>query len=215
MADFRWSEEAKTDLRKWYVLDGMSASQIAKALAGKYKQPVSRSAVIGKLHRLGVSQEVRESRPSAPKAVSVAPVRETPTRVLRQTAVKLAPAPAAPAKPSTTAPINPAPVAPMPEPAPELVVVGQAVVLLDLKSACCKYPVGPTPPAGEMHLQLFCAAETGDSIRPYCDKHERVAWKSASAADRAKRLQNDIKAAHRDMVSRNARRHTTATRAVF
>lgn len=220
MADFRWTEPAKTDMRKWYVLDGWSASQIAKELSRKYGQAVSRSAVIGKLHREGVSAEVRQARASAPRAVKSAPVREKPVRITRPTVPK-APAPAPIAK---TAPVA-EPVAavlarqpstaPKPPPPPELVVVGQAVVLAGLKACQCKYPVGPEPKIGDMDQQLFCAAPTGDATLVYCPDHAAIAWKPSTAAEKAKRLKNDIGAAHRDMLARNSRRHTSGTRAVF
>ena len=224
---FDWNEQQNADLRQWWLLDGLSASQISKKLTDKYKTPVTRNAVIGKATRLGIAGENRIGQPAkaayqaggrmnARTREAAKPARVPPPPKPRPASQQVSLAPAAVAAVSSpTAPKNVAPVAPLPEPAPELVVVGQAVILADLKACCCKYPVGPTPPIGDMDLQLFCAAETGDPIRPYCDKHERIAWKSATAADRAKRLQNDIKAAHRDMVSRNTRRHANATRAVF
>ncbi len=44
-----WNEERTATLRKLW-LEGMSASQVARQLGG-----VSRSAVIGKVHRLGIA----------------------------------------------------------------------------------------------------------------------------------------------------------------
>jgi GcrA cell cycle regulator len=44
-----WNEERTATLRKLW-LEGMSASQVARQLGG-----VSRSAVIGKVHRLGIT----------------------------------------------------------------------------------------------------------------------------------------------------------------
>ncbi|MCK5909829.1 MAG: GcrA cell cycle regulator, partial [Caulobacter sp.] len=48
-----WSEERTATLKKLW-LEGLSASQVARQLGG-----VSRSAVIGKVHRLGIT--VRET----------------------------------------------------------------------------------------------------------------------------------------------------------
>lgn len=49
MSDAQWSDDRVTTLSKLW-LDGLSASQIAKQLGG-----VTRNAVIGKVHRLGLS----------------------------------------------------------------------------------------------------------------------------------------------------------------
>ena len=95
-----WTEERIERLKKmWH--DGSTASQIADELGG-----VSRNAVIGKAHRLGLEQ-----RPS--------PVK--PGEELKKpaaAAAPAAPAPAAPA-PSSDAPIaqsvtSPAPLQPRP-----------------------------------------------------------------------------------------------------
>lgn len=48
-ASLSWTDERVTALKKLW-LDGLSASQIAKQLGG-----VTRNAVIGKVHRLGLS----------------------------------------------------------------------------------------------------------------------------------------------------------------
>lgn len=204
-----WTDDRVKVLRMMW-LEGRSASQIAASLGG-----VSRNGVIGKVHRLGISLRETASapkpaaaarRPAATSGPSAAARAASQTAAVRRIAEQAA-------RPER---VQSAPVAPMPEPTPELVVVGQAVVLVDLKPNCCRYPVGPTPPPGDMHLQLFCAAPTGDQPgRPYCDKHEEIAWKPSTAADKAKRMKNDINAAHRDMVTRNRHRHTTATRAVL
>ena len=55
-----WTDERVADLKKLW-LDGLSASQIAKQLGG-----VTRNAVIGKVHRLGLSGRAAPSQPSRP-----------------------------------------------------------------------------------------------------------------------------------------------------
>src|SRR5512141_1623281 len=55
-----WTEERVEKLKKLW-LDGLSASQIAKQLGG-----VTRNAVIGKVHRLGLSGRAAPSQPSRP-----------------------------------------------------------------------------------------------------------------------------------------------------
>jgi GcrA cell cycle regulator len=87
---------------------GMTASQIADELGG-----VSRNAVIGKAHRLGL-----QSRPSPVKAVEPAPkASPEPRAPAKEPAAKHAEAPAAKANPSSETKPAPAPQ-PKAEPAP-------------------------------------------------------------------------------------------------
>lgn len=71
-----WSEERTATLKKLW-LEGLSASQVARQLGG-----VSRSAVIGKVHRLGIT--VRETpirkRATTVRAPSRLAVRQRPSR---------------------------------------------------------------------------------------------------------------------------------------
>jgi GcrA cell cycle regulator len=53
-----WTEDRVETLKKLWS-DGLSASQIAKQLGG-----VTRNAVIGKVHRLGLSGRAAPSRPA-------------------------------------------------------------------------------------------------------------------------------------------------------
>ena len=53
-----WTDERVETLKKLW-LDGLSASQIAKSLGG-----VTRNAVIGKVHRLGLSGRATPSQPA-------------------------------------------------------------------------------------------------------------------------------------------------------
>ncbi|HVU30151.1 MAG TPA: GcrA family cell cycle regulator [Sphingomicrobium sp.] len=98
-----WTEERIERLKKmWH--DGATASQIADELGG-----VSRNAVIGKAHRLGLEQrpspvkpgEEKEAKKSAPASTSAA---ASPRSTPKAEAPKAAPAAAAPAAgPSTPA----------------------------------------------------------------------------------------------------------------
>jgi GcrA cell cycle regulator len=64
-----WTDERVETLKRMWA-EGQSASQIAKELGG-----VTRNAVIGKVHRLGLSNRVTADTPKAP---SVEPAPETP-----------------------------------------------------------------------------------------------------------------------------------------
>ena len=66
-----WTDERVETLKRMWA-EGQSASQIAKELGG-----VTRNAVIGKVHRLGLSNRVEgEDQPAAPAAPEPQPVAE-------------------------------------------------------------------------------------------------------------------------------------------
>ena len=73
MSDAQWSDDRVTTLSKLWP-DGLSASQIARQLGG-----VTRNAVIGKVHRLGLSGRATPSRPGRVAAVR-APRTARPAR---------------------------------------------------------------------------------------------------------------------------------------
>jgi GcrA cell cycle regulator len=112
-----WTDERIETLRTLWE-NGLTASQIADQLGG-----VSRNAVIGKAHRLGL-----KSRPSPVKAnedtakVAPRPVaapRPAPTAPVKESVAR----PAAPVAPRSAAPpppraVDPSPVAVPPQPAP-------------------------------------------------------------------------------------------------
>ena len=86
-----WTDERVETLKRMWA-EGQSASQIAKELGG-----VTRNAVIGKVHRLGLSNRVggKDEEEAAPAAPAAAPRAE--------------PAPAAAARPEPAAPKAEAP----------------------------------------------------------------------------------------------------------
>jgi GcrA cell cycle regulator len=92
-----WTDERINQLRSMWE-KGLTASQIADELGG-----VSRNAVIGKAHRLGL-----KSRPSPVKA----------TEKVKPAKAASAPKPAAPAAPRAAAPAAPRPTATAPKPEP-------------------------------------------------------------------------------------------------
>jgi len=71
MSDVTWSEDRVTTLSKLW-LEGLSASQIAKRLGG-----VTRNAVIGKVHRLGLSGR---SAPAGTPRTTILRARKAPRR---------------------------------------------------------------------------------------------------------------------------------------
>jgi GcrA cell cycle regulator len=140
-----WTDERVSTLKKLW-LEGLSASQIAKQLGG-----VTRNAVIGKVHRLGLSGRAAPSQPSRPVYRPQRP---------RQT-VAAAPAP-------RREPIlRPA----APAPSPVLDLPGTATVLT-LGAHMCKWPIGD-PSTDEFS---FCGRRAGGEGGPYCIEHSRVAY---------------------------------------
>ena len=143
-----WTDERVETLKKLW-LDGLSASQIAKQLGG-----VTRNAVIGKVHRLGLSGRATPSQPQRP--VFKAP------RAPRPAAAAAAPiAPRRAIEPSLAQPPAPAFFAEEP---------GSATVLT-LGAHMCKWPIGDPSSDGF----TFCGRRS-DREGPYCMEHARVAY---------------------------------------
>ena len=141
-----WTDDRVESLKKLW-LDGLSASQIAKQLGGG----VTRNAVIGKVHRLGLSGRAIPSKPQRTVARPQRPVRAA------------APAVAAPSRRPEAGPQPPMPVVFRCE-AP-----GSATVLT-LGSSMCKWPIGdPSSPDF-----TFCGKRACDS--PYCTEHAKLAY---------------------------------------
>ncbi|WP_062792998.1 GcrA family cell cycle regulator [Sphingobium herbicidovorans] len=143
-----WTDERIDQLKAMWE-KGLTASQIAEELGG-----VSRNAVIGKAHRLGL-----QSRPSPVKA-NEAPKKAAPVRKPAPVAETEAPKPA-PIQHSTPAPVrHPAPVtvaaispsasapaadAPPPAPQPRIISVGPGGFLRQ-GPGDQQAPIPPAPP---------------------------------------------------------------------
>ena len=143
-----WTEE-RVELLKKLWLDGLSASQIAKQLGG-----VTRNAVIGKVHRLGLSGRAAPSQPTRP-------VFKAPR----------APRPAAPPAPRRIEAAAAAHHAPAPPPPSFYEEPGSATVLT-LGAHMCKWPIGD--PASDGFT--FCGRRSEREGGPYCSEHARVAY---------------------------------------
>ena len=143
-----WTDERVASLKKLW-LDGLSASQIAKQLGG-----VTRNAVIGKVHRLGLSGRATPAAPARPVFKAPRPARPVMA------------APHTPRRPEQ-APVHQQPVATLPMVREE---PGSATVLT-LGAHMCKWPIGD--PAADGFT--FCGRRTGED-GPYCNEHARVAY---------------------------------------
>ncbi|MFC7291974.1 GcrA family cell cycle regulator [Hirschia litorea] len=158
-----WTEERVTELKKLWA-EGHSASQIAKQLGG-----VTRNAVIGKVHRLGLSGRATPSRPvkrpprlARPKPQVVQPIAATATKTTTATPK--------PAREAST-PALPSRMAPAAYVKPKRLGNGDMVTVMTVQDSMCKWPIGdPADPDFG-----FCGhASDGDS--PYCSEHAKLAF---------------------------------------
>ena len=113
-----WTDERIETLRTLWE-NGLTASQIAETLGG-----VSRNAVIGKAHRLGLKSrpspvKANEDAPApAPRAATPRPAAPPPPRDVPRMAEPAEPRPAAPSRPPEPVAAAPREAAPTPAAAP-------------------------------------------------------------------------------------------------
>lgn len=146
-----WSDDRVAAMSKLW-LDGLSASQIAKQLGG-----VTRNAVIGKVHRLGLSGHGgAASAPGRPQRVTI-----TRAPSPRRAAVGAAPRVMAPSRPPVAAP--------SPAPAPE--GPGLVTDMARLAVHACKWPIGDPKSSdfsfcGRHADGRYCAVHEAQGVRP-------------------------------------------------
>ncbi len=190
-----WTDERVETLKRMWN-EGQSASQIAKELGG-----VTRNAVIGKVHRLGLSNRVGgkdEEEEGTPAAAPAAAARPEPAprpdpAPRPEPARPAAPAAAqAPASNVTPLPVRKAiipagqPLPPQPslnEISPEALASVREVekrarklTLMELTERTCKWPIGD--PATDDFW--FCGLPSLPG-KPYCEAHVGVAFQPMSA----------------------------------
>ena len=154
-----WTEERVEQLRKLW-LDGLSASRIAGELAGG----VTRNAVIGKVHRLGLSGRIKAPvaapglRPKPAKPIDVPPrAVAMPMRGNVALAVQSQPA-AMPLRRSTSE--------------DKVVSMVENVTIMELRESMCRWPVGD-PSSSEFR---YCGGKAPIGEGPYCKLHSRMAY---------------------------------------
>jgi GcrA cell cycle regulator len=151
-----WTDERVETLKKLWQ-EGHSASQIAKTLGG-----VTRNAVIGKVHRLGLSGRAAPSQPARPLYKPQRPPR--PVSAPQHHAPAMNSATLRRTEPVLARPVISQPVVPYVE------TPGTATVLT-LGSKMCKWPIGD--PSSDSFS--FCGRRSDDGT-PYCVEHARVAY---------------------------------------
>jgi GcrA cell cycle regulator len=151
-----WTDERVELLKKLWA-DGLSASQIAGELGG-----ITRNAVIGKVHRLGLSGRAKSPSSSAPR------VRKPRSHMMRvprssmrgNTALALA---------------YEMEQEPEPELIENIIPLGQRRTLLELNEDTCRWPIGdPATPDF-----FFCGGKPLTGL-PYCNYHSRAAYQPAN-----------------------------------
>ena len=185
-----WTDERVEKLKELWA-EGMSASQIAKSLGG-----VTRNAVIGKVHRLGLSnrgsaggQGADEAKPAAKPAKPSRPAKAEPKQpappqdepkpapiaVRPQPVIRDATQPRAPGLPTPEEQAARATLA-------EIEKMARRLDLLSLTERTCKWPIGD-PTEDNFH---FCGLPSAQG-KPYCEHHVAVAFQPMSTRrDRAR-----------------------------
>ena len=140
-----WTDERVDKLKKLWA-EGLSASQIARALGD-----VTRNAVIGKVHRLGLSGRATTTRVDRPRTVAV---RRPP---------------------------RPRLIVPQAETVEEAKLpTGEFATVMTVKEGMCKWPIGD-PSSDEFHFcgnptsggLPYCAAHARMAYQPSQSRREK------------------------------------------
>lgn len=159
-----WTEDRVELLRKLW-LDGLSASRIAIELAGG----VTRNAVIGKVHRLGLSGRVKAQqaqssarlRPAKPQAPIRSPMQQRPSMPMRgNTALALDVRSITALQPCRASSES------------NVVAMTETVTIMDLRESMCRWPVGD-PSSSDFR---YCGGKAPVGQGPYCSLHSRMAY---------------------------------------
>ena len=156
-----WTDE-RVELLKKLWSDGLSASAIATELGG-----VTRNAVIGKVHRLGLSGRAKAPAPQTQRRAKPTRVPSHPMRttalVRGNTALASDLAPALAPEPQAEAEHRPV----------EDVVIplSERVTIMELREQMCRWPLGDP---GREDFR-FCGGRSTPGV-PYCSHHAAIAY---------------------------------------
>lgn len=144
-----WTDERVTLLKKLWG-EGKTAAEIAKELGG-----VTRNAVIGKAHRLKLSNRVSPIQQNKKPVAAPAPAKQQQNNKPSATAT-----PTVKRKPRVEIPIDDD---------------RERIPLTDLKAGQCRWPIGD--PRDENFG--FCGAPSISGL-PYCLEHAQIAYQPAT-----------------------------------
>ncbi|MEM9780404.1 MAG: GcrA family cell cycle regulator [Pseudomonadota bacterium] len=181
-----WTDERVETLKTMWT-EGKSASQIAKELGG-----VTRNAVIGKVHRLGLSNRAQPAKAAVEAAPKPAEAPKAKPAV-KEAEPAPQPKPAAEVSAPKEVVARPKPIVPAGQPLPPqpsqseiteeqranlaaLEKRARKLTLLQLTERTCKWPIGD--PATEDFW--FCGHPTQPG-KPYCEVHVSVALQPMSS----------------------------------
>jgi len=163
MTVITWTDDRVEQLKKLWE-GGLSASQIAAELGN-----VTRNAVIGKVHRLGLSGRAKSPSSAAPRPRKPRPA----TQMVRM------PRPVARGNTALAhnyeVELEPDPIA-----IDNVIPISQRLSLVELSDATCHWPVGD--PASQDFYFCGGKAVTG---QPYCAHHARIAYQPVTDRRRA------------------------------
>ncbi len=167
----RWNDE-RVDFLKRLWCQGLSASQIAAQLGG-----VSRNAVIGKVHRLGLSRVDKEESVEGVEIFfehAVADVANENLALSLQTDAQEFLSSQEHNYNDQQISVSPARV---------LENVAQTVSLMELNAQMCRWPLDDS-----IAKQFRFCGQPVDHGTPYCLEHGRVAYQPASEKKRLQRI---------------------------
>ena len=161
-----WTDEIVEQLKQHWI-DGKSASQIASLLGNG----VTRNAVIGKVHRLGLAGRAKTPNSGASRP----PRRMAPPPAHRVAGPRMnSPAPRM-MRGATALAFAPQALSELEQPEFESVVVPMSlrVTIIELKEAMCRWPLGD-PANSEFR---YCGSPSASG--PYCAYHCGLAYQPA------------------------------------
>lgn len=167
-----WTDDRVATLTKMWK-DGRSAAEIAKELGG-----VTRNAVIGKAHRLGLSgraSPIKKKKEAAKKTAKTTTTKKTKAAPKKAAAKKKA-EPASDKQQKLVMDAIKEAVAEAPSNAPT-----GGIGLLQLTERVCKWPIGD-PQESDFH---FCGMPSMASL-PYCEDHAAMAYQTPRKAGGSK-----------------------------
>lgn len=151
-----WNDE-RVDLLKKFWAEGLSASQIASKMGG-----VTRNAVIGKVHRLGLSGRAAPAKPQRGRSFDH-DFDDIGVDVDEPVMKKIVP------EPEFITPL--------------VLDSGDKATVATLKNNMCKWPIGD-PARDDFH---FCGQSTGAG-KSYCTYHARLAFQPAQPRKSERRI---------------------------
>lgn len=164
-----WTEDRIEKLTQLWA-EGLSASQIAAELGG-----VSRNAVIGKVHRLGLA-----SRKTTRTAVGRRSVWSDSDKTVARPIAARAVAPIMRSNAAVARKVKELPA--IAQPAAEIIPIFPRVTLMELGPSTCRWPIGD-PMSADFR---FCGAKTENGAT-YCGYHACLAYQPRGTQDRQRR----------------------------